>query len=142
MLAAAQEGGLQAAVGHGVGAQAVDGLLDVVARGAVMATGTGEDVGEDVIRQGAGVAGEVAPQDEAEGLDAPAVFEAAVQPARLVGGVGHLPLPECEQVALEVFVGQAVGEAGAGTATVESEYEAGGVGGAPVDLRPQVEAAW
>ncbi|MNN56614.1 hypothetical protein D3C81_1715540 [compost metagenome] len=80
-------------------------------------------------------------QDEAEGAHAAAVVEAATQPFRTVRGVGHLALPEGEQVGVEVVVGQPVGEPGAGAATVEAEHQTGHFRGTAMGQRPQVEAA-
>ncbi|MDT4839830.1 hypothetical protein FQZ97_736310 [compost metagenome] len=92
-----------------------------------------------MVRQGAGVAGEIAPQHEAQGLYPGSAFQLAAQPPGLVGGVGHFPLPEGVQVFFQLFFRQSVGEAGAGAATVEAEHQARRLRGTTMDQRPQVE---
>ncbi|MOA24259.1 hypothetical protein D3C78_1449320 [compost metagenome] len=106
-----------------------------------MAVGGGQHTLQDAGRQRAGVARQVPFQHEAQRLHPAAVVQPAAQPFRTVGGVGHLALPEGEQVGFEVFLRQPVGEAGAGTAAIQAEHQPGHVRRAAVGQRPQVEAA-
>ncbi|MNG01084.1 hypothetical protein D3C84_840470 [compost metagenome] len=94
-----------------------------------------------MVRQGAGIAGEVASQHETQRLHPGAAVQLAVEPFRLVGGVGHFPLPEGEQVLLQLLPRKAIGEAGAGAAAVQAQYQPRGFRGAAMDQRPEVQAA-
>ncbi|MNP66912.1 hypothetical protein D3C76_1626800 [compost metagenome] len=78
-------------------AQGADRLLDIVARRAITPAGTGQDMAQQVIRQVAGITGQVPFQHKPQGLYLGAIIQATAEPMWPVGGIGHFSLPESQQ---------------------------------------------
>ncbi|MNN20349.1 hypothetical protein D3C81_1336260 [compost metagenome] len=122
-------------------AQRADGLLDIVACRAVTPAGAGQDMAQQVIGQVTGITGQMPLQHEAQCLDLGPVIEATTEPMWPVGGIRHFTLPERQQRRLQRFVRQAIGEATAGTAPIESKHQARALRRTTMLMRPEVQAA-
>src|SRR5690606_26134011 len=132
--------GAQAAVGDAGGLQGVGGLQHVVGAAAIASVPLAHDGDDPFDGKARHVARVLAIHGEDQAGNR-AGFRMAVQPARNVGRAGHFPLPQGTQDIQCPGSGDAVGDAIAGTAQIQAEYQAGAFGCAAIDPRPQAQGA-
>ncbi|MNL41933.1 hypothetical protein D3C87_1643640 [compost metagenome] len=93
---------------------------------------------QHMIRQVAGIAGQVPLQYESQRLNLAAIFKTAVEPVRAIGRERHLALPKGIQRSLELIFGQTIGEAAARTAAIQAEHQARHFRRAAMFVGPQI----
>ncbi|MNO95537.1 hypothetical protein D3C76_871820 [compost metagenome] len=121
--------------------QGVRGLLDIIASGAVTPASVFEHVAQHVIRQVAGVAGQVPLQDESQCLNLIAVLESAIEPVWTIGREWHFSFPQCIQRSVQLLLRQAVGKPAARAAAIQTKDEARHFRRAAMFVGPQVQTA-